>query len=127
MANVLVIDDEPTVRQLLRRVLERAGHRVAEAANGVEACGLMFPCGAFDLVMIDLIMPRLGGLEVIKMVRAHTPRTRIIAMSGGDRLDCTENGLVQAAEFGADICLPKPFSPGLLLDRLQRLLSLPSL
>ena len=123
MANILVIDDEPALRHLVRRVLERAGHRVAEAANGLKACRLIFPSGAFDLVVTDLVMPHLGGLELIKMVRAMAPQVRIIAMSGCGWRDSGESGLARAAEYGADVCLPKPFSPGLLLDRMEHLLA----
>lgn len=122
MAQILVIDDEPALRAIVRRVFERAGHEVAEASDGSEGCRIILQSSGFDVVITDLVMPRLGGLEVIKMVRQLTPGTRIIAMSGCGWLYGTEDGLALAAANGADLCLHKPFNAHLLLAQMEQLL-----
>jgi DNA-binding response OmpR family regulator len=112
---VLVIDDDPTNRLLLRRGLEREGLRVETAADGVEALERLARPG-IDLVLLDLLMPRLNGHEVLARMRAdsrlrHVP---VIVVSGAD--ETAE--AVRCIELGADDFLPKPFDPVLLRARI---------
>jgi CheY-like chemotaxis protein len=116
MALILVIDDTATMRQLVRRMLERATHTVLEAEDG--AAGLtMFERQGPALVITDLIMPKMEGIETIQQIKRSRPDAKIIAMSGSDELN-----LHAAKKLGADAVLAKPFGAAVLLDTVQRLL-----
>lgn len=86
MATILVVDDDPAVLRLAATVLERAGHRVMRASNGVEAL-LVYESYAshLDLVLSDIDMPELDGLELAARIHAVHPKSRILLMSGGLR------------------------------------------
>ena len=81
MASILIVDDEPTLRQLLRTVLERAGYEVAEADNGNEAMGIIRAI-ELDLVITDIFMPENDGFELIQHLRRAAPRVKIIGYFG---------------------------------------------
>ena len=81
MAKILVVDDNLLIRTLLRDSLEEAGHEVVEATDGVDGTDVFLETWP-DLVITDLIMPKLGGLSFIKEIRARSPDTRVIALSG---------------------------------------------
>ena len=119
MAHILVVDDEELVRGVIRTALRRAGHRVAEAANGAEALAL-FRRERFDLAIIDLIMPEKEGIETIQQIRKDGRGVKIIAASGGGaaRLDL----LPLAIKSGADHTIGKPFDQQELLALVQRAL-----
>lgn len=115
---VLLIDDEPMVRKIVRKMLERSGHDVTEAENG--RFGLEeLKRGSFDLVMTDIIMPEVEGIEVVMTVGQQYPNTRTIAMSGGGR---TGNAyfLDVAAKLGASAALQKPFTHADLLKAIDQ-------
>ena len=105
MATIMVIDDEPSIRGLLREVLERSGHKVVEAKDGREALDLYQKHKA-DLLIMDLLMPEVDGLEVTLQLTREYMDTKIIAMTGaqGDR-----NFLDIARLFGAHQTFEKPF------------------
>ena len=110
MARILVIDDDASIRALLREVLEMEGHAVQDAADGDEGVRLYRKKPA-DLIITDVLMPEKDGVELIMELQEHYPEVRIIAMSGGGRgLDATFN-LRMAKDFGALRVLAKPFSP----------------
>lgn len=115
MSRILVVDDEPLVREFIRRALESAGHSVSEAQNGSVATGLakLMP---FDLVITDMIMPQKEGLETVREIRDTKPEARILAISGQSNLDL-------AKELGADGVLAKPFRKPDLLAAVDALLS----
>jgi PAS domain S-box-containing protein len=114
---ILVADDEVGVRGFLRGVLERGGYEVIEATNGTEAIE-QARAGLVDLVIMDLVMPQLKGLETIQALRQDVPGVGIIAMSG------TFGGqFLNAAEaLGADATLIKPIRAELLLARVAEVL-----
>lgn len=121
MAKVLVIDDEPDMRDIMCRVLEVAGHDVTAFANGGGAIAHVRQQPA-DLLITDLFMPGIEGLETIREIRRLRPDMPIIAISGvdfdgGDYLDV-------ARKFGAVATLKKPFWPADLLELISRVLSL---
>ncbi len=111
---VLVVDDNPTVRQLVQIVLERSGRDVFLAQDGIEA-SLLLERQSFDLVVTDLEMPRRTGLEVIADVRRLSPATRVIAMSGEWVVSGTDLRHM-ASGLGVRAFLKKPFTPRQLLD-----------
>ena len=108
MARILVIDDEADVRTTIGLALEKIGHTVEEAADGNQ--GLKrFAEERFDLVITDILMPEKEGIETIRELRAAHPDLRIIAISGGGRLNST-NFLEMVRKLGADEVLKKPFT-----------------
>lgn len=108
MARILIIDDEEVVRYGLRDTLEEYGHTVLEAGDGVEGLEVL-EREPVDLVLVDLIMPRMEGVETTIQVKRRYPETRLLAISGGGR---TRNFsyLEMTKEFGADGTLSKPFT-----------------
>jgi CheY-like chemotaxis protein len=121
VADILIIDDEAPMRHLLRVILERSGHTVAEACNGAEgvrACAEW----SFDLVLCDILMPEREGLETIRELRRTQPWLRIIAMSGGIS-NSSMDPLRMAALLGACATLPKPFRVEKLLQTVNESLS----
>ncbi len=104
IARILVIDDEPTVQEILYDYLSAAGFEVTVAEDGIEGLAL-YRKEPFDLVLTDIMMPGKTGLEVIKELRADYPEARIIATAAG-----VEEVLSQAMEAGADHSLEKPFA-----------------
>ena len=121
MAHVLVIDDNEHVRNLLRDVLQMAGHRVFEAHDGKE--GLRQTVEASPtLVIVDMFMPGTDGISVIRTLNRENPDTKIIAMSGAVTMrDCLI--FDDALELGAVEKLHKPFQIQTLLDTVQRVLN----
>lgn len=124
MPDVLIIEDEKDVREVLAKVLrQKLGCTVVTAADGQEALGHLGE-KVFDVVITDIIMPNMAGLETIVDLRASHPGTRIIAMSGGGRIRSMEF-LQTAARLGADLTLRKPFKMTTLVKAVQSLLPLP--
>ncbi len=108
MARILLIDDEEGLRAVLRLCLERLGYEVIDARDGASALAL-FREAPVDLVLTDLVMPGMEGLETIRELRRRNPELKIIAMSGGERTDASDN-LKMALLFGASSVFSKPFS-----------------
>jgi len=123
MARILVIDDTEEVRWFLRLILEKAGHEVLEAPDGVQ--GLQaYHRQAADLVLCDLFMPEKEGLETIRELRGRHAGAKIIAISGG----CPSTSvdfLPLARKFGAARALHKPFDACQLLAAVGEVLSAP--
>jgi len=108
MAHILVIDDDAMICDLLRRTLERAGYRVTEAHDGQMALNAHKASPA-DLVITDMIMPGMEGIQTIMEFRRLNPALKIIAMSGGGMGKSTDY-LNMAKKFGAFHTLGKPFT-----------------
>ena len=121
MARILVVDDEDSLRRLLKAVLERAGHEVTTAGDGFEAVRLV-DAEPFDLVVTDLIMPEMEGIATIQQLRRLAPDTKIIAMSGGGRGSAGDY-LDLVKQLGAAMTLLKPFTPEGLLDAVAQTLA----
>ncbi|MEQ1691208.1 MAG: PAS domain S-box protein, partial [Gemmatimonas sp.] len=115
--NVLLVDDDALLRDSGRRLLERHGHRVSVAASGSEALALLESSGdAISVVLTDLTMPGMSGLELIDAVQQQYPQLPIVAMSGFS-MDSTAR---QALDAKAVSFLGKPFSAAELTNALQR-------
>lgn len=125
MARVLLIDDDDVLRGALLAVLADAGYEVADAPDGSAGLRLYRERGA-DLVIVDIFMPEVDGLEVIRALRVDASRPRIIAMSGGGRAENLDT-LTVAASLGAARTLRKPFTPRDLLDAVRDVLGQPLL
>ena len=110
---VLVIDDEPPIRKLLRMGLTTQGYEILEAPNGKMALELMAEDPA--LIILDLGLPDIQGHELLRMIRGRNDSVPIVVLSSrGD-----EAGKVQALDFGADDYLTKPFGMDELLARMR--------
>lgn len=120
MARILLVDDDESFRKMLDMVLKAMGHQVVVAVDGDKAWKA---CNAesFDLVIMDLIMPNKEGLETIQQLRRSRLPVKILAMSGGGRLNPNDL-LAVARQFGADAVLAKPFSNDELSAMLKQLL-----
>lgn len=119
MADILIIDDDPQMRRLLMRVLRPLGHEVREARDGrggIEEFRRQRPA----LVISDIVMPDIEGIETIRTLREEAPAMPIIAISGGS--DDTLY-LRAATAFGATATLNKPFATGKLTALVGKLLA----
>ena len=116
MPTVLVVDDETPLRELIRAYLEREGYTVHEATNGREALTLMSQVQP-DVVVLDLMLPEIDGIEVCRRVRATSDVYIIMLTARADEVD-----RVVGLEVGADDYLTKPFSPRELVARVRALL-----
>jgi two-component system KDP operon response regulator KdpE len=110
---VLVIDDEPPIRKLLRMGLTAQGYEILEAPNGKTSLELLVQKP--DLVILDLGLPDIQGLELLRMIRARNESVPIVVLSS--RSD--EAGKVQALDLGADDYVTKPFGMDELLARMR--------
>ena len=99
MPRILIIDDDPAMRHAMRAPLERHGHQVAEAGDG-QAGLKLYQETIFDLVITDIIMAGMEGLETVLALRKFTPTLKIIAMSAGGRANA-DDCLELAGRFGA--------------------------
>jgi two-component system KDP operon response regulator KdpE len=111
---ILIVDDEPAIRRGLRSTLNGLGFESAEAARGEEALSLV-RTSRFDAILLDLMMPGIGGVETCRRVRQILPRLPILVISVND----SEDGKVEALDAGADDYITKPFSVKELMARLR--------
>ncbi len=115
MASILIIDDEEIIRALLRSVLEGAGYEVTEAANG--RVGLeLYRQNPRDLVITDILMPELNGLDMLLELTREFLRAKVIAISGAGE---EKNVLDVAKLLGARQTFQKPFSVSKLLGAVR--------
>ena len=120
MAQVLVVDDDDQVRKLICQVLQQEGHTVAEAYNGKKAIQHIQEA-VIDLVISDVVMPDMDGLELIREIRRTHPRIRILTISGAGK-EGPGLYLNIAERFGADAILMKPFAPDQLIQKVSALI-----
>lgn len=121
MVRVLLVDDHDDVRVTLARALRRLGHEVAQASNGAEALRSLrdTPC---DLVITDINMPEMDGIELVLAIRSERADLPVIAMSGGGLL-AKELLLADADALGAVLTLEKPISVADLASAVDRALA----
>ena len=115
---ILVVDDDINIRLLLRTVLEDSGYTVVDTASGKEAIRIAHE-QSIDLIITDLIMPEIEGIELIRYFRASMPSVKIIAISGAS----FNQYLQMAKALGADAVHSKPFRIEVLLATVARLIS----
>jgi len=110
MASILVVDDEPNIRRMLSRVLDEEGHRTRVAAGGAEALALV-EADEPDVVLLDLSMPGMDGLEVLEALRQRAPTLPVVMISG----QATLGDAVRATKLGAFHFIEKPLNPEAVL------------
>ena len=116
MAKILVVDDEPNMREVVGLYLRRDGHAVVSAADGAEAL-VLYGRERPDLVVLDLILPRLDGIEVCRLMQAERRAPLIMLTARGEEAD-----RALGLDAGADDYVVKPFRPRELMARVSALL-----
>jgi DNA-binding response OmpR family regulator len=116
--HILIIDDEAGLRQMMARVLQRAGYEVTTAANGSDGIALASEY-MFDLIYLDIRMPGLNGLEVLKMIHAKFPDLPVVLFTAQPDL----HSAVEALRYGALDYLLKPLKPQVVIDRTRNILA----
>jgi len=113
----LIIDDDVTIRAVIRLMLEREGYEVIEATNGREALQMMEQAPAPDIIILDLMLPYVDGLQVIKKIRNHPEwkNVPVIMLSA----NVSENEVVKLLKAGANDYVTKPFNPRELVARVN--------
>jgi two-component system KDP operon response regulator KdpE len=111
---ILVVDDEPAIRRALRLPLVELGFQVAEASRGEEALQTM-RSAIYDVVLLDINMPGIGGIETLRRIRTLSPRLPVLMLTVRDQ----EEDKVEALEMGADDYVTKPFSTRELIARIR--------
>ena len=114
---ILVADDEPEIRQLLRILLKNKGYQVLEAANGQDAVATAERTPGLDLILMDIMMPGLSGLDACRQIRVYS-KAPILFLTARN----TERDKEMAYENGGDDYLPKPFSQGELMMKVNSLI-----
>jgi len=114
MARILVIDDQDSIRRVVRRALERDGHEVFDASDGELGMEIL-ESQSFDVVITDIFMPGQDGIVTLRQIRKRFPAVKVIVISGGDSSGLLD--LRQDAELlGAVKSLQKPFNAGEIMD-----------
>lgn len=121
MAKILVLDDEPAILIMIKKMLEKADYEVSVASNGKEGMRL-FEMEKPDLLITDIIMPEKEGLETIFELRKKHPELKIIAISGGGRI--SPDGYLPGAKLlGANMVFQKPLVQKDFLNAVSQLLN----
>jgi DNA-binding response OmpR family regulator len=116
---ILVVDDDESVRESLKKVLEGAGYEVVLAAGGLEAA-VRFEPGQFDLLLLDLVLPNQSGWDVFERLTRRRPLVPVIIITG------LPNQRITASMAGAGALFEKPIEPAALLERIAELLAEPT-
>ena len=117
MTRIAIIDDDPQVREAMKTILSKSGYEIALGKSGIEALQILenHPC---ELLITDIIMPDMEGLETIRKIKKQFPSQKIIAMSGGGRIQNTDF-LPIAKKLGAEAVIYKPIDRKTLLDLIE--------
>lgn len=121
MARILVIDDDSMARTVMSEMLASAGHDTVQAGDGKDGLAIFFDSN-FDLVITDIIMQEVEGIQTIIELKKNTPDLKIIAISGGGRLSAHSH-LQLAEKFGAQKTLVKPIRKNDLLVAVAEVLN----
>jgi DNA-binding response OmpR family regulator len=116
-STILIVDDEENLRKTLSRILSKAGYTVTTASSGEEGLSLL-QAGAYDLAFIDLLMPGIGGVELLKEIRVIYPEMPVLILTAHATLETA----IEAVREGARDYLIKPADPQLILDRVKEIL-----
>lgn len=117
---ILIVDDDRITRHVISKVLTSSGYEVAQARDGVEALDVLAK-KTFDLVLLDVWMPRMSGLDVLAELRARKGRVRVVVMTADD----TPETMLRAVRDQAIKYVSKPMEPGMLLDTVREAIEAP--
>jgi CheY-like chemotaxis protein len=124
LPSVLIVDDDPTIRLIAAELLQGGEYAIIEADNGNSAMRIINSV-PIELVVLDILMPEMDGLEVIRCVKQSHPYIRILAISAGGRRAGAMSYLETAKVFGADEVMAKPLRLSTFASTVARLLDLP--
>jgi CheY-like chemotaxis protein len=116
--NILVVDDEDALRTVLSSELQSEGYSVVSAADGDEAISILQQ-KSFDLVLLDIKMPRVDGFEVLRFLKERYPKTKVIMLTGFADL----KNAIESKKLGAEDFVSKPYDLVDLLTTIERVLS----
>ena len=116
MAHLLIVDDEPQIRTMIRKYAEFGGHTVSEAGDGMQAIRIA-EAASPDLIVMDIMMPELDGFSAVREIRKHSFVPVIFLSARGEEYD-----RINGFESGADDYVVKPFSPKELILRIEAIL-----
>ena len=125
MASILIVDDDPTVRMIATELLRDQNYAITEADDGHTAMQII-EAVPLDLLVLDILMPTMDGLEVIRSVKSAHPHIRILAISSGGRRAGAVTYLETARVFGADEVMVKPLRMSTFSATVAQLLSRPA-
>lgn len=114
---ILVVDDESRMRKLVKDFLVRSNYEVLEAADGVEALDVFFEYKGISMILLDVMMPRMDGYEVVKEIRQYSKVPIIMLTAKGEEQD-----ELLGFQLGVDEYIAKPFSPKILVARVEAVL-----
>lgn len=114
---ILIVDDESRMRKLIHDFLEREGYQILEAADGIEAMDLFYANKDIDLIILDVMMPRMDGWQVCREVRQYSKVPIVMLTARAE-----EQSELKGFELGVDEYVAKPFSPKILVARVGALL-----
>lgn len=118
--HIMIVDDDPDIRNIVKHLLQGEGYRITQAENGVE-CLACFRKDPADLIVLDLVMPEKEGLETLEELRQIAPEVKIVVVSGG--LSTGQSFLKVAKLMGADATMAKPMDTSKLLTTVAELLN----
>lgn len=124
MSKILVVDDDAQMRTMISQMLEREGYTISTASNGKEAVTRYRQVNS-DLVVLDILMPEMDGIEATMQLKRDFPNIRILAMSGGRRALSPQFNLDSAMVLGVQGTLAKPFTREQLLRAVRLALDVP--
>lgn len=122
MSTILLVEDETLLREGIQEILEAHGYVVIGAADGVEALEWLGQA-TVSLIVTDLLMPNMNGVEFIKYVRADYPQTPVIVISGSNGTAMTRMGIESIQVPGATASITKPFKAVELVALIQKVLA----
>ena len=121
VAQILVVDDNPMIRTVIRSALEDAGHDVTTAASGERALQAVAGDSAFDMILTDVVMPEMSGADLVRALRTSSPSTKILVMSG--RIDgYALRAMTSPKALGAHGSIEKPFTSDRLVSKVAQVL-----
>ena len=123
MANILIIDDDTAIQSVFSQYLQALGHNIVTATNGKDGIALLNKQPP-ELIITDIMMPEMDGLELVNYIRNNYPKLPVIAISGGMQM-ATINFLPFAEKFGACRVFEKPVSLPMLREAVEELLESP--
>ena len=116
--SILVVDDEFTIRSVVARALARQGYRVAMATNGREAVAMVEADQRYALVLLDVDMPEMTGLQALPLIRRAAPGVPVVYLSG----HLNDDSAMGVLRSGADAVIPKPFELNRMLEAVERII-----
>jgi two-component system cell cycle sensor histidine kinase/response regulator CckA len=117
---ILVVEDAETIRKLVCAMLSQSGYRCMDACDGEEALRQIESRDAVDLVLTDVMMPKMGGVELARRLSSLRPDLRVVFMSG-----YSDDPVVRTIERSPSIFLPKPFTTAALMGKVREILDTP--